>query len=59
MFNCYICAAPKGCQARDHDDREWSMGAFNSATFNVDNNGVSLQFSNGDDNRYSLYRSIP
>jgi len=50
-----MCAAPQGCQARDRDDKEWSMGAFNSATFVVDNNGVSLQFSNGDDYRYSLY----
>ena len=58
MFTCYIRTTSQGCQVRDSDSKEWSMGGYSSAKFNVDNNGVSLQFSNGDDNRYTYYGYI-
>ena len=48
----FVCAQ-QGCQSRESDGTEWSMGDFNSAKFSVDDTGsISLQFSNGDGNRY-------
>ena len=42
----------QGCQSRDNDGNEWSMGDFNSAQFSTDGSGsVTLQFSNGQDAR--------
>jgi len=53
MYEFILLLYPQqGCQSRDNDDTEWSMGRFETAYFYVDDtNSVTLQFFAGDDDR--------
>jgi len=57
-FSSLFCTQ-QGCQERPSDDKEWSMGSFDTAQFNVDSTGsVSLQFTDGDNERYCVYYQL-